>query len=76
MHVPVMFALGEFLTSSLLISFTAAVAGVACYILARRFAKRQTADGRRIARRFLFALFVCILLALLSPLIAQTLHLP
>jgi hypothetical protein len=71
-----MFALGDHLVSLFAIIVLAVVSAILCLMFAHRFDLKKTPEGRRAARRFLIAVFACILLALFSPLIVQIFHLP
>lgn len=76
MHIPFTLAHGQLLPSVMLIILVAGVSAIVCLMTAYRFELKKTPEGRRTARRLLVAVLVCVVVALLSPLIAQKLHLP
>ena len=76
MHFPVILAHGGLLAGSMIIIAVAGAVGIVCLMFAYHFEQKKTPEGRRAARRFVVAVFACILLALFSPLVAQILHLP
>jgi hypothetical protein len=56
--------------------FLAGVGAVICFITGPAISMDKTEAGRRKGRRFVIAGFVCVVIAILSPLIAQIRRLP
>jgi len=76
MHSHIMFAHGQGIISTLSIGVLAGFSAVVCFIVAGAVGLRNAEAGKRTAKRLIIAGTVCILVAVFSPWIAETFHLP